>query len=279
MLIDACRLIGSSHVVRTMERAIESAARSDAEMLISGERGVGKEMLARLIHGKSARSGAAFVTLNCTGVPETLLESVLFGHRQGSFVGAYCDRPGLLQTAHLGTLFIDESCEMSLRMQGLLLGFLETGDVQRVGDDRPESRVDVRIIAATNRDLKERIQAKAVREDLYDRLNVTSIAIPPLRERAEDIGVLVEHFLAFFGGLYHVERPRFSRKAAECMSAYRWPCNVRELKNLVEQLVVTAPGRLVDVADLPRGIREAVATPSAPPPSTGRAVAIGSSIR
>jgi DNA-binding NtrC family response regulator len=249
------RLIGASETVRRLETEIAAAARSDAKVLISGESGVGKEIVARLIHAQSTRRGSPLVTVNCAGVPETLLESELFGHRQGSFTGAYRDRAGLLQAAHRGTLFLDEASEMSFRMQGLLLRFLETGEVQRVGDDRWEARVDVRVIAATNRDLKERIEARAFREDLYYRLNVIHVAIPPLRERAEDVPELIEHFLVVFGDRYHVERPRLSAEAVAALGGYRWPGNVRELKNLVERLVVTAAGRAVELRELPREIR------------------------
>jgi DNA-binding NtrC family response regulator len=260
---DFKRLIGGSQAIRVLEDEATAASCSDAKVLISGESGVGKEIVARLIHARSARKSAPLVTLNCAGIPETLLESELFGHRQGSFTGAYRDRSGLLQTAHRGTLFLDETSEMSFRMQGLLLRFLETGEVQRVGEDRWESRVDVRVIAATNRDLKERIEARLFREDLYYRLNVIHIAIPPLRARAQDIPMFVEYFLKLFSERYRVERPRLTPEAAEALRAYRWPGNVRELKNLVERLVVTAPGRVTDIRDLPREIRGS----SAPPPA------------
>src|SRR5512138_2323412 len=173
--------IGSSPAIRAVEEEAGYAARSDAKVLLTGESGVGKEVVARLIHRDSARRNATFVTINCAGLPDTLLESELFGHVRGSFTGAYRDRPGLLETADRGTVFMDEVGEMSIRMQALLLRFLESGEVQRVGADRTQGRVDVRVIAATNRNLVDRIASKEFREDLYYRLNVIQLYIPPLR--------------------------------------------------------------------------------------------------
>src|SRR5262249_17216626 len=167
----------------------------DAKVLITGESGVGKEVIARLIHQRSRRARTPLVTINCAGIPDSLLESALFGHVKGSFTGAYRDRLGLLQMANNGTIFLDEIGEMTLRMQALLLRFLEHGEIQRVGSDRIRSRVNVRVIAATNRDLVERIASKDFREDLYYRLNVIHIAIPPLRRRREDIPVFLQSFL------------------------------------------------------------------------------------
>src|SRR4051812_46262093 len=184
---------------------VAAAARSDAKVLIVGETGVGKEIVARMIHEAGRRRPRAFVTINCAGLPDSLLESELFGHVRGSFTGAYRDKPGLAVMAHRGTLFLDELGEMSLRMQAMLLRFVETGEIQRVGSDRSEGHVDVRIIAATNRNLLERINEKAFREDLYYRLNVIRLVIPPLRERGGDVALLLQHYLQECARAHRVE--------------------------------------------------------------------------
>src|SRR5690606_35892859 len=173
-------------------------ARSDAKVLIAGESGTGKELVANAIHSGSARADRPFIAVNCAGLPETLLESELFGHVKGSFTGAYRDKPGKLEMAAQGTMFLDEIGEMTLRMQGLLLRFLETGEIQKVGTDRAVGRVDVRVVAATNRNLREMITQGTFREDLFYRLNVIHLAVPPLRERRDDIPLLIDHFLKFF---------------------------------------------------------------------------------
>ena len=172
------------------------AAESPAKVLITGESGVGKDVVARYIHSHSSRRLAPFVAVNCAGVTETLLESELFGHVKGSFTGAYRDKRGKLQLAHRGTLFLDEVGEMSLRMQALLLRFLENGEIQAVGADHAQARVDVRVVAATNRNLDELVAAGQFREDLLYRLRVIHLHVPPLRERAEDVHALMRHFLA-----------------------------------------------------------------------------------
>ena len=202
-------------------------------MLITGESGVGKEIAARLVHAGGRRASRPFVTLNCAGVPETLLESELFGHTRGSFTGAVRDRDGLLEMANGGTLFMDEVGEMSLRMQALLLRFLETGEIQRVGADGRNAIVNVRLITATNRDLLQQIRAGAFREDLYYRLNVIHIAIAPLRERREDVPLLVESFLARYAAVYETQAPEMSTEALKCLVEYHWPGNVRELRNII----------------------------------------------
>src|SRR6267143_3482167 len=188
-------LIGTSPAIMGLRSEVESAARSDAKVLLTGESGVGKDIVARVIHQQSARRYMPLVTINCVSVPDSLLEPELFGHVRGSFTGAYRDRPGLLEVANKGTVFLDEVCEMSPRMQALLLRFMETGEIQRVGSDRVQARVDARVVAATNRDPAGLVASKAFREDLYYRLNVIEIKIPPLRSRREDIPVLFEHFL------------------------------------------------------------------------------------
>jgi DNA-binding NtrC family response regulator len=244
-------LIGASQAIRVILEDVEYAARTDAKILITGESGVGKEVVARLVHSSSRRSNARFVTINCAGVPESLLESELFGHARGSFTGAYRDRVGSLELACGGTLFLDEVGEMSLRMQALLLRFLETGEIQRVGSEGRDKSVDARLITATNRNLLSRIGEGAFREDLYYRLNVIHIIVPPLREHREDVAPLARHFLAGFATSYRVPLPSVAPEALERLTAYGWPGNVRELRNVCERLAIRVHGRQIEVADLP----------------------------
>jgi transcriptional regulator with PAS, ATPase and Fis domain len=255
------RLIGISASIRDLEERIEAAARSDSKVLITGESGSGKEVAARLIHANSTRRLRQLVTINCAGFPDTLLESELFGHARGGFTGADRDRAGLLETAHGGTLFMDELGEMSLRMQAVLLRFLETGEIQRVGSDRPGSVVNVRLIAATNRDLGDAVRQKQFREDLHFRLNVIHIPIPPLREHREDIPMLIDWFCRAYSQRYAVPMLEIAPEAMERLLAHDWPGNVRELKNVVERLVVVQSG-VVTMADLPP---ELVPAPAAAP--------------
>src|SRR5215470_4171862 len=235
--------VGQSAVMRAIQTEVESVAFSDAKILITGETGVGKELVARVIHLSSARAAAPLVTLNCAGLPDSLLESELFGHVRGSFTGAYRDKPGLLEMAPNGTVFLDEVGEMSMRMQVVLLRFLETGEIQRVGAERSHARVNVRLITATNRDLQAQIASGAFREDLYFRLNVIRLWIPPLRERAEDIPLLIDYYLDNYAQAHRVAAPELSGEALEALQAYRWPGNIRELKNVVERIVLKAAGR------------------------------------
>ena len=243
-------------------------------MLITGETGVGKEVVARLIHSRSARASAPLVTLNCAGLPDSLLESELFGHVRGSFTGAYRDKPGLLEMAPNGTVFLDEVGEMSTRMQVVLLRFLESGEIQRIGADRSHARVNVRLITATNRDLQAQIASGAFREDLYFRLNVIRLWIPPLRERAEDIPLLIDYYLDNYAQAHRVSAPELSPEALEALMAYRWPGNIRELKNVVERVVLKAAGRPVRQADLPADVVKSLAAhPAAHAASNGHAAA------
>jgi DNA-binding NtrC family response regulator len=258
------RLLGRSAAVRTVLEDIGYASATEAKVLITGESGVGKEIAARLVHADGRRAGRPFVTLNCAGVPETLLESELFGHTRGSFTGAVRDRDGLLEMANGGTLFMDEVGEMSLRMQALLLRFLETGEIQRIGSDGRNAVVNVRLITATNRDLLKQIRAGAFREDLYYRLNVIHIAIAPLRERREDVPLLAESFLTRYAALYETSAPDLSADALRCLVEYEWPGNVRELRNVVERLIVRVRGRAITPADLPPEMTKAAKTPAGP---------------
>src|SRR4051812_29747796 len=227
-------MVGESAPMRALRDAIGGAARTQAKVLIVGETGVGKEVVARSIHAQSGRRSGPLVAVNCSGVPESLLESELFGHTRGSFTGAIRDSQGLLRQANGGTLFLDELGEMSARMQAVLLRFTETGEIQQVGSERPTGRADVRLICATNRDLRVQISAGLFREDLYYRLNVIQIQMPPLRDRAEDIPALVQHFLEQHATSHALHAPAISPDAAQLLMAYSWPGNVRELRNVAE---------------------------------------------
>ena len=252
-------LLGTSDVMAILRRDINAAAESDAKVLLTGETGSGKEVVAHAIHSLSLRRDRPFVSINCAGIPDTLLESEFFGHARGSFTGAMRDSPGLLRQADGGTVLLDEVGEMSLRLQALLLRFLETGEIQTVGGGVTRA-VDVRVIAATNRNLRESTAAREFREDLYYRLNVFHIAVAPLRERREDIPLLLDHY---FGVLSrHHERPpvALSDRARALLVAYSWPGNVRELRNLVERLVVSVRGPVIEPEHLsPDVLREAAA--------------------
>jgi transcriptional regulator with PAS, ATPase and Fis domain len=265
-------LIGTSHAVADLKAEIERVARSDAKVLVTGETGVGKEVVARAINAASARAHLAYVAVNCAGIPETLLESELFGHVKGSFTGAYRDKPGKLEMANNGTIFLDEIGEMTLRMQGLLLRFLETGEIQKVGAERLGAASNVRVIAATNRNLRELISQGQFREDLFYRLNVIHLVVPPLRERREDIPPLIEHFLRRYltgsangngsgngsvtgngngnpNGHHSIVR-EIAPETVAVLREYAWPGNVRELENVVERLVVTGRREVIQVEDL-----------------------------
>ena len=248
------RLVGHSEAIRTIQADIDCAARTDAKVLVTGETGVGKEVVARLIHQRSGRSSGPLVTLNCAGLPDSLIESELFGHVRGSFTGAYRDKPGLLEMAPNGTVFLDEVGEMSARMQVVLLRFLESGEIQRIGADRAHTRVNVRLITATNRNLQAQIEAGLFREDLYFRLNVIRLSIPPLRERVGDIPLLIEHYLDSYSQIHRVPTLQLSPSAMDVLIAYRWPGNIRELKNVVERIVLKAQGPVVEPGDLPSDV-------------------------
>jgi two-component system, NtrC family, response regulator AtoC len=249
------QLVGRSAAIVALQQEIDRVARSDAKVLISGESGVGKEIVAKSIHARGPRASNVFAPVNCAGLPETLLESELFGHVKGSFTGAYRDKPGKLETAHMGTIFLDEVGEMTLRMQGLLLRFLETGEIQKVGADGSGRHLNVRVIAATNRDLRDMIKQGSFREDLFYRLNVIQVTVPPLRERREDIPLLVSQFLGEFAAQNRSSVMTLSPEANKALMEYSWPGNVRELENVMERLVVTIPGPTIDLEHLPLEIR------------------------
>jgi transcriptional regulator with PAS, ATPase and Fis domain len=253
---ETAQLIGVSTQMVELRLEIQRIARSDAKVLITGESGVGKELVAHAIHAHSMRVDRPFIAMNCAGLPETLLESELFGHVKGSFTGAYRDKPGKLESADTGTMFLDEVGEMTLRMQGLLLRFLETGELQKVGADHRGRLVNVRIIAATNRNLQDLIAKEQFREDLFYRLNVIHFIVPPLRERREDIPLMIEHFLRRYTSLGggHLVRG-FEPEAFRALVEYSWPGNVRELENVIERLVVTGRRELIHVDDLPLEVK------------------------
>jgi len=249
--VEPLEIVGASAWFANLRGEIERTAVSSAKVLITGESGVGKDIVARRIHASGPRSRTPLVAINCAGVPDTLLESELFGHLRGSFTDAYRDKPGLLAMADRGTIFLDEVGEMTARMQGLLLRFLETGEVQRIGETRSDTRVDVRVIAATNRDLRQAVSDGQFRRDFYYRLNVINLHVPPLRERTEDVPPLLEYFTRECCAQAGVAPLTYSRAAIEMLQAHHWPGNIRELKNVVERLVVRVPGRVVEASDLP----------------------------
>jgi transcriptional regulator with PAS, ATPase and Fis domain len=279
-------MIGSSPAITELKAEIERVARSDAKVLITGESGAGKEVVARAINSASPRASQPFVPVNCAGIPETLLESELFGHVKGSFTGAYRDKPGKLEMSDNGTIFLDEIGEMTLRMQGLLLRFLETGEIQKVGAERVTRVTNVRVLTATNRSLRDLINQGLFREDLYYRINVIHIIVPPLRERRDDIPQLIEHFLDRFtnramttnghsngNGNHFTVVKGISPEAMQALSSYSWPGNVRQVENVIERLVVTGRHEQLQVSDLPPEIRTPLQRTSRPQKERRRTVA------
>lgn len=249
-------IIGRSDALKRMLGFIETVAPTEATVLVTGESGTGKELVARALHAASARADKPLVTVNCAALAETLLESELFGHEKGAFTGADRRREGRFVQANGGTLFLDEIGEMPLQLQAKLLRALQQGEIQRVGSDTPIT-VDVRVIAATNRDLRQEVQEKRFREDLYFRLNVISIEVPPLRRRGEDIPLLAAYFLQRFAERNRKNIKGFSPQAMDSLLRYPWPGNVRELENAVERAVILCNGDLVTGAELPDNIAHA----------------------
>lgn len=247
------RIIGASRSMRQLYDLMARAARSTSTVLISGESGTGKELVARALHDMSERGGA-FVPVNCAAIPAELMESELFGHTGSAFTGARQARAGLFEAAHLGTLFLDEVGELPLAVQPKLLRALQEGAVRRVGADR-EREVKVRVVAATNRNLEDDMREGRFREDLFWRLNVIHLRVPPLRERAFDIPLLVEHFAAKAAEGSNREPLDISQEALAVLTAYSWPGNVRELQNAIERAVALAEGARVTEEDLPQRVR------------------------
>ncbi len=243
-------IIGTSGAMRAVFRLVEGVASASSTVLVLGESGTGKELVARAIHRKSARASKPFVAVNCSSIPDTLIESELFGHAKGAFTGASASRAGLFELADKGTLFLDEVGDLSLAAQVKVLRALQEGEIKRVGSN--ETRVvDVRVIAATNVDLAEKIAAGRFREDLYYRLNVININLPPLRERRDDVPLLAQHFLRKFARKTGKRIERFSPESLSVLSGYGWPGNVRQLENAIERAVVLATGDEITPGDLP----------------------------
>jgi DNA-binding NtrC family response regulator len=244
-------IITKSPKMQRLIELIKIVGKSTATVLITGESGTGKELVARAIHSQSSRHNKPFIAVSCAALPESLLESELFGHEKGSFTGAYTQKKGKFEFANGGTIFLDEVGEMSANIQVHLLRVLEEKEFTRVGGNEP-IRVDVRVISATNKDLRKAIEKQEFREDLYYRLNVVNIELPPLRERKEDVPLLAEHFLNKFAADNRKEVTGFSPDAMEFLLDYDWPGNVRELENAIERAVILAKDSLIIVADLPQ---------------------------
>jgi two-component system response regulator HydG len=248
-------VVGSSPALRSVLEEVDQVAPSDASVLLVGESGTGKSMVARAIHERSSRAGGRLVTVNCAALPENLLESELFGHEQGAFTGATARKEGRFDLARNGTLFLDEITEVALSTQVKLLRVLQEGEYERVGGTRT-LRADVRVLAATNRDIEGEIRAGRFREDLFYRLNVIQIRLPSLRERPEDVPLLAAHFLSRYATKNRKDVRGLTPDALECMQGYQWPGNVRELENAIERAVVLCRGDLVKVQHLPPAVRK-----------------------
>ena len=238
-------LVGRSPAIRNLLEEIDRAGPTTARVLIQGENGTGKELVARALHDASPRRGMPFVAVNCSAIPEELIESELFGHERGAFTGATQSRRGRFEEAHQGTLFLDEVADLSPRAQTKLLRVLQESELTRVGGNRT-IRIDVRVISASNQDLQERVRAGQFREDLYFRLAVVPITVPPLRERREDVPLLVEHFVASVSREAGVKPKKFSSAAMATLGGYAYPGNVRELRNILERLLIMSPGSTID---------------------------------
>ncbi len=243
------RLIGTSPKMELLKEQINMAGQSNSRVLIMGESGSGKELVARLLHENSKSAGKPFIEVNCAAIPQELIESELFGHEKGSFTGAFESKKGKFELADGGTLFLDEVGDMSPSAQSKVLRIIETQEFQRVGGSK-NIKVDVRIIAATNKDLKEEVKKGNFREDLLYRLNVIPIVVPPLRERKEDIPLLVEHFLESFAAEYGKKPKKIAPEALKMLEAHDWPGNIRELRNVIERLVIMTPSDTITSKNL-----------------------------
>ena len=242
-------MVGESYAMRQLREQVAMAAPTNGRVLIYGENGTGKEMVARMVHALSRRHAAAFVEVNCAAIPEELIESELFGHVRGAFTGAVADRRGKFEVADGGTLFLDEIADMSLKTQAKVLRVLQEQAMEAVGGTA-RIKVDTRVLAATNKDLQTEIRGGRFREDLYFRLNVIPIFVPPLRDRQEDIPLLADHFMAEFSREYGRRLKAFEPGARSALQRYPWPGNVRELRNVIERLMIMVPGESISAADL-----------------------------
>ncbi len=243
-------IIGHSPVFESVLRSAKMVAATDVTVLIKGETGTGKEILATAIQKDSRRADKPFITLNCAALPESIVESELFGHKKGAFTGATANKLGIFQAAHGGTLFLDEINSLPLAVQAKLLRFLETGECLSVGDTVPD-KLNVRVIAATNVDLNTQITEGSFRQDLYFRLNVVPLELPSLKERNEDIELLVRYFMSHFSHEHGIDAPIFSKLALKKLRSYTWPGNIRELRNLCERLSILLAGRTIEPENLP----------------------------
>lgn len=247
-------MLGQSAEFENIQRTAKIMAATDVTVLIQGESGTGKELMAKFIHSQSKRHSTPFITINCAALPEALAESELFGHCKGAFTGATNDQQGRIQSAHNGTLFLDEVGELPLNIQAKLLRFLENGECQTIGQTKTD-KVNVRVVAATNRDLFKEVENGNFREDLFYRLNVVPLSLPPLRDRLNDIAPLISQLSAQIAVKHSLNVPRFSVKAIEHCEKYTWPGNIRELKNFCERMVILLSGKTVDVDNLPSEIK------------------------
>ncbi len=262
-------MVGESYAMRQLREQVAMAAPTNGRVLIYGENGTGKELVARTIHALSRRRNNAWVEVNCAAIPEELIESELFGHVRGAFTGAVADRRGKFEVADGGTIFLDEIGDMSLKTQAKVLRVLQEQTLEAVGGTT-RIRVDARVLAATNKDLQAEIRAGAFREDLYFRLNVIPIFVPPLRERQEDIPLLAEHFMAEFSREYGRRAKAFDTGAIAVLQRYGWPGNVRELRNVIERLMIMAPGDSITGVDVTFLQQNAVGRPEPPEQAAGR---------
>jgi len=248
-LSETFQMVGQSEPMQRVFQAIETLAQTDTKILIRGETGTGKELVARALHNKSKRSGKRFVAVNCAAIPEALLESELFGHTKGSFSGAISNQPGKFRLADGGTLFLDEIGDLPLNMQAKLLRVLDNNEIETIGNSLPQ-KVDVRIISATNQDLKTLVKENRFREDLFHRIHVISIEIPSLNERKDDIPILAEYFLQKFGATYNKQLLGFSASALTHLQQHNWRGNVRELKNIIEKISVFTKNEMIQASDV-----------------------------
>lgn len=269
------KIIWASTVMQQVMQQVEHVAASETRVCIRGETGTGKELIARTVHEKSPRHAGAFISLNCAAVPSELMETELFGHEKGSFTGAAARHVGKFEQAHRGTLFLDEIGDMPLPMQAKLLRVLEEGEIERIGGDRPLS-VDVRVVVATHRDLEEQVRLGTFREDLYHRVVVFPVVLPPLRERLADIPMLAEHFAQQFAEQNNWKPRRFSEAAIKKLAEYPWPGNIREMRNVVERTLLLSASDPIEAEAVERALPQAPATKSQS--SNGQATAADGSL-